>query len=123
VAASSAEAAKAGAECLKQSAGELARQFKGVVLRPPDVVGPVSLATGETFLRVHVPIWPQQQWVVEQQFVPRLREILKARGLEVPGDRIVAFYHARMERPVSPWRRGLGKLKRFVPGGRTKNTP
>jgi small-conductance mechanosensitive channel len=78
-------------------------QFAGVILKEPDVPKVLSLDTGEHFIRVKLAIWPQQQWVVEQQLIPRVREILKGAGFEVPGDRVVATYYAREEH--SPRRR------------------
>lgn len=71
---------------------EIGRQFQGVVRTEPEVIGPLSLSTGEHFVRVKVAIWPAQQWVVDQQLVPRIRETLKRAGIEIPGDRIAAFY-------------------------------
>ena len=69
----------------------------------------MSLDTGEHFVRLRVAIWPKQQGVIAQHLVPRIREVLTREGFEVPGDRIVVFYHAREEHPVSAWGRGHKK--------------
>ena len=108
VAAGDAEAAKPAAEIVRQLGAELARQFDGVFLADVEVEAPLSLETGEHFVRMKTAIWPQQQWVIDQQFVPRVRELLKARGLEVPGDRVAAYYHVEPEREVHRWRFGRG---------------
>jgi len=105
VAASSREAAEREVELLGQVGRELRRQFQGVILAEPEALAPISLATGEHFVRLQVAIWPKQQWVVEQQLVARIREALAREGFEVPGDRVVVFYHAREEQPVSRWGR------------------
>ena len=89
-------------------AEETARQFEGVVLRVPKLLGTVELATGERFLRVATGIWPGQQWVVEAQMVPRIREAMAAQGASLPGDRIAVFYRGPdvipVPSPVSPSR-------------------
>jgi hypothetical protein len=54
-------------------------------------------------------IWPQQQWVIDQQLVPRIREIFNHKGIEIPGDRIVTFYHLREEGSVKAGWWGLLK--------------
>jgi len=91
---------------------EISRQFKGVILSNPQVLSPLSLETGEHFVRMQFEIWPQQQWVIDQQVLPRVREILKREGIEIPADRIVAFYYARKERAVTGWSEFLGKNTR-----------
>lgn len=92
---------------LERTAREIAGQFPDIILSSPRVLGEVPLATGERFLRLHLAIWPQQQWVIDQEMVPRIRTVMKSEGLEIAGDKIVVFYHQRENRPVS--RRSLGK--------------
>jgi small-conductance mechanosensitive channel len=99
-------------EELQKIGTELSRQFKGIILSNPQVLSPLSLETGEHFVRMQFEIWPQQQWVIDQQVVPRVREILKREGIEIPADRIVSFYHAREERTVMGWGELLGKTGR-----------
>ena len=94
LAAASGEAAEQAAAALREFVKEIARQFEDVILTAK-VVGSTSLATGEHFVRLHFSFWPQQQWVIEQQVAPRAREVLKAAGCEVPGDRVAIFYRAR----------------------------
>ncbi|MFH1743460.1 MAG: mechanosensitive ion channel family protein [bacterium] len=94
------KAADRATEILKQTGEELARQFSGVILTKPEVGEPLSLKTGEHFARLSLAIWPQQQWVVDQQLVPRIREAFKRGGLEIPNDLIAVSYHARERQMV-----------------------
>ncbi len=110
VTAASRQAAEQEVKLLRQSAGEVARQFEGVIIGPPRMSGVISLDTGEHFVRMKLAFWPQQQWVIEQQLVPRIREVLKAAGIEVPADRIVVFYHERQEQKAPL---GAGSLERL----------
>ena len=87
-------------DALERSAREIAGQFPDIVLSTPKDLGDISLTTGERFLRLHLTIWPQQQWVIDQEMVPRLRAALKAEAVTIPDDRIVVFYHARDNRSV-----------------------
>jgi hypothetical protein len=103
VAAKSAEAAEQGAALLQQIGDEMHLQFQGVILTRPRLLRPLSLKTGEHFIRMYLEIWPQQQWVIDQQLVPRIREIMKSKGFEIPGDFVATFYRAREERPVKGW--------------------
>jgi len=43
-----------------------------------------------------------QQWVLDTQMVSRIREILKREGVDIPGDRVVAFYHLPVEEKTEP---------------------
>ncbi|MEW6754702.1 MAG: mechanosensitive ion channel family protein [Candidatus Latescibacterota bacterium] len=72
---------------------EMHRQFAEIIMDPPEVLGVMELATGEVFVRLRLTIWPMQQWVVDAQLVPRIRALLQAEGLEIPGDRVVSFFH------------------------------
>jgi len=90
---------------LRQTAREIAGQFQDIVLSAPEALGEIALSTGERFLRLHLTIWPQQQWVVDQEMTPRLRAALKTASVEIPGDKIVVFYHPRTSRCVSQHRR------------------
>ena len=85
---------------LKSFCPEMQRQFADIILSGPKVVGPISLKTGERFVRLHLSIWPQQQWLVDQQLIPRIRELLKRENVEIPGDRVVAFYHVPQPKPL-----------------------
>jgi small conductance mechanosensitive channel len=88
---------------LQRLGNELHRQFDGVIRAKPQVLGLVSLATEEYFLRLQVAIWPQQQWVIEQELLPRIRAQFATAGVEIPGDRVVAFYHLREEHAIQTW--------------------
>jgi len=103
-----AETARA-TELLERAGREIAGQFPDIVLSPPQNQGNISLATGERFLRLHLAIWPQQQWVIDQEMVPRIRAAVKSEGIEIPNDKIVVFYHPRENRSVG--RRGRARQK------------
>lgn len=103
--ATSPEAGSHASKILEQIADELARQFSGVILTRPEPQEPLSLTTNEHFARLAIAIWPRQQWVVEEQLVPRIREVFKREGLEIPGDRVAVFYHARKQHQIRTfWR-------------------
>ena len=90
-----------GVKLLRQVGEEVAQQFGGVMLKSPEVSGPRALAGGGQFLRMAASIWPNGRWVIEQQLIPRIREAFKRANIEIPGDRIVAFYHAGEKVTVS----------------------
>ena len=99
VAAQDPEQAVVMASELQEISGELARQFQGTILFAPDPPTVVSLQTDEHFVRIVLDLWPQQQALVDSQVVPRLRELLAARKLEIPNNRVAVFY--RTPEPVS----------------------
>ena len=82
---------------LKQVVSEISGQFSGIILSDPKILSESSLATGEHFVRVCLAIWPQQTWVIEQQMLPRIREAFSNKGIKIPNDRVIAFYHPREE--------------------------
>ena len=101
VAAQDSEQAAVMASELEAISGELARQFQGTIFFPPDPPTVVSLQTGEHFVRIVLDLWPQQQALVDSQIVPRLRELLAARELQIPNDRVAVFYRIPEPVPVS----------------------
>ncbi len=82
-------------EVLKRIAQDTADQFQDIILKAPVSRGDISLSMGQQFVRLHLAIWPQQQWVVDQELVPRIKAAMKAEGIEIPGDKVVVFYHPR----------------------------
>jgi hypothetical protein len=46
----------------------------------------------KTMRRHVIPVWPGQQWVIDQQLIPRLREHCRDQGIEIPHDRVIVFY-------------------------------
>ena len=80
-----------------QVVNEISCQFTGIIVSAPNNLSESSLATGEHFVRVCLAIWPQQQWVIEQQMLPRIREAFSRKAVEIPNDRVIAFYHPREE--------------------------
>jgi len=99
IAATDAEAAAKVAKVASAIAGDITEEFGRVVLEPPETREAVVLE-GSVFARLGVIIWPGQQWVVNDQLVPRLREKLKGAGIDVPGDRIAVFTPAGEARPT-----------------------
>ncbi|MFH1759887.1 MAG: mechanosensitive ion channel family protein [bacterium] len=73
---------------------DFTEQYKGIIMKKPEIVMPHKFKSGEIIFRLHTMIWPQQQWVIEQQFIPRIREILKKEEIDIFNDRVVVFYHA-----------------------------
>jgi len=100
VAAANLEAAKQMKSYLAQIVDEIGRQFEEVILAVSETSETVSLSTGEHFARLSLAIWPQQQWVIEQEVVPRIRSAFQSKGFEIPNDRISVFYHPREQRPI-----------------------
>ena len=94
-------AVKAG-ESLGQVGEALANQFPEVIIGTPEVKGLVQLDTDEWFVRLYGRLWPAQQWVVDTQLLPRIREIFKRYDIEIKSDRIVAFYHLPGEESATP---------------------
>ncbi len=86
---------KKATEALKRIVQDTADQFQDIILTAPVSRGDISLSTGPRFLRLHLAIWPQQQWVVDQELVPRIRAAMKSEGFEIPGEKVVVFYHPR----------------------------
>jgi len=86
------KAEKAGL-LLEKVGVEFEKQFSEIIIGTPEVKGLVELETGEWFIRLYGLLWPAQQWVVDTQMVPRIREIFKREGIDIPADRVVAFYH------------------------------
>ena len=63
-------------------------------------------------MRIHVSLWPGQNWVIDQQLLPRMRELFAKESIEIPGDRIVSFYHVRQEQTVRTLGSRLYRAKR-----------
>jgi small-conductance mechanosensitive channel len=105
VAAASREDAEKTKTALLQIIKEIGSQFEEVILSTQKTAEIISLSTGEHFVRVSLAIWPQQQWIIEQEAVPRIRLVLKGKGFEIPNDRVVVFYHPREQLPVGPRKR------------------
>ena len=104
------EAVSVAAAVTMRLLDELGKQFDGVFLEKPKEPSPLSLETGEIFLRVSILIWPGQAWIVDQQLIPRLRERFGRENIVIPADRIVSFYHVRKSVPVD----GLGERFRSI---------
>ena len=104
------DVAKEAQTLLEQVAHEISCQFAGTIVSAPQILPESSLATGEHFVRVGLAIWPQQLWVVEQQMIPRIREAFSRNGIEIPNDRVIAFYRPR-EKSVHVGSKGPQKTK------------
>lgn len=97
---------------------EIGRQFPGTVLKAPRDLGAVTLQTGEIFRRWVLDVWPQQQQaLIDQQVLPRIRELFRREGEELPSDRISVSYRLPEPRPVPGWRGtfGFGKQPKEAP--------
>ncbi|MCE9591104.1 MAG: mechanosensitive ion channel family protein [Planctomycetes bacterium] len=123
VAISGPEADAAATQLLTVLGREINRQFPGVLLEDPTVEEPLALATGERFVRLRMLFWPGQDWVVNQQLVPRLREAFKRGNLEIPADRVVVSYHLREELASFDWRDQLRKRLTWGRQPTAKNGP
>lgn len=92
--------AKTAEQVLTKLASQISVQFSEIIISARDSLDLITLTTGESFFRLHLSIWPQQQWVIEQELTPRIREALKRDGVDIPGDKIIVFYHPRERRSV-----------------------
>lgn len=101
VAVKSKDVAEDAKKLLSQITNEISVQFAGTIVTAPKVLSESSLETGEHFVRVCLAIWPQQQWVVDQQILPRIREGFRLKGIEIPSDRVIAFYRPRKDDRLS----------------------
>lgn len=99
------------AAAIRRVAEEAARQFHDVILSPPESQGEIRLSTGQCFVRLDLAIWPGQQWIIDQELLPRIQAMMKSRNVEIPGDRIAVFYHPQEPRSVR-----LGRRKRGAAG-------
>lgn len=97
VAIASAKEGERALELLKCIGGQVQAQFREVIMQRPQHKGVIELKTGEFFARLYCEIWPAQQWVIDAQLVPRIRELFKREGIEIPADRIAVFYHLPRE--------------------------
>ena len=88
-------------DALRRLVEKAAEQFDDIILSGPKSIDVVSVAAGERFLRLNLAIWPQQQWVVDQELLPRIRAGMKAEGFDLPDDKVVVFYHPRDTRPLA----------------------
>ena len=102
VAAVNREAAEQIKSPLLQIIEEIGSQFEEVIISTPEGAEIISLSTNEYFVRVSAAIWPQQQWVIEQETVPRIRSVLKSKGFEIANDRVIVFYHPREQYSPGP---------------------
>lgn len=104
------QAAQQAQPLLENLGEEIGRQFDGAILSAPHVMKILSLGTGETFVRMNLGVWPQQQWVVDQQLIPRIKECLGRAQIAIPSDRVVAFYRVAERVTVPGLEAHLGAL-------------
>jgi small-conductance mechanosensitive channel len=93
---------------LLQIIEEISSQFQEVILSTQKTAEIISLSTDEYFVRISLAIWPQQQWVIEQETLPRIKLALKSKGFDIPNDRVVVFYHPRELLSAEPRKRKKG---------------
>ena len=87
------ETADRAAILLQQVGEELAKQFCEIIMKKPVIDGLIELNTGERFVRLRAEIWPAQQWVIDAQMVPRIKEIFAREGIVIQAERVVTFFH------------------------------
>lgn len=80
-------------ELLRRIAQDLRMEFPGVIVRDAVLEEAVTFTTGEHLLRLRLPIWPGQQWIIDQQLVPRIKELFAREKLPLLNERLVASYH------------------------------
>ncbi len=90
---------------MEHVAGEVRQQFEKIILDVPKSVTRVKLDTGESYARLDLSIWPGQQWVIDQQLVPRLRAYCEAQTIQVAQDRVIVFYGSGRVRSVRAMKR------------------
>lgn len=100
VAVSDSASAKTAEEVLRQLSKEVFQQFQGVIMATPKILDVSQPDATQGYVRLQVSIWPKQQWVVEQQLLPRVREEFKRLAIDIPADRIAVFYHPRRQRSL-----------------------
>lgn len=88
-------------EVVRQVVAEASEQFGDIIFSVPTDIEEIAPSAGQRFLRLELAIWPQQQWVVDQELTPRIRAAMKSNGIEIPNDKIVVFYHQREKRSLS----------------------
>ena len=89
-------ACAAAAACAQR----LAAQFSGAVRGAVQVVAPGT--DGPGFLRLRLPLWPGQTWVVDAVWVPRVQADVAASGLEATGFSVIAHYDQGAPPPAGP---------------------
>ncbi|MBL7187528.1 MAG: mechanosensitive ion channel [Phycisphaerae bacterium] len=120
VAAASLETAAQMRSCLAKIVEEIGRQFGEVVLATSETSETISLSTDEHFARLSMAIWPQQQWVIEQEVVPRMRSALQKKGFEIPNDKVSVFYHPREQQSVGVRNRSKNDSRLIQPKRRKR---
>ncbi len=121
VAARSDDTAKQMKSCIVQIIDEIGSQFEEVIISTQKTAEIISLSTGECFVRVSLAIWPQQQWVIEQEIVPRIRLILKSKAFDILNDKVSVFYHTREQQPIGTYKRSKNE-NHFIQLKRRKQT-
>ena len=76
-------------------AAQVRAEFVGIVLEEP-TAETIGNDDAGRYLRLELSIWPGQAWLVDNQLIPRLRESFTAQKMTIQGDRVTAFYHARI---------------------------
>lgn len=98
------EVAERARPVVRHVAEQCRSQFEGIILQAPQVDASIKLADGEHVVRLHLWIWPNQTWIIDQQISPRLREALSQNNLNVTGDRLSVAYYAKPTETLGWWR-------------------
>lgn len=105
-----AELCPRAAGLVQQVALELSGQYHGVVLSGPQISGPMSPVAGEHFVRLTLTIWPQQQWLIDNELLPRIKASLAAANVAMPQRPISVFYHLPEQHETATWVEPLRKI-------------
>lgn len=109
-------------KCAATLSNELHRQFDDIFLSEAHAEQVLSLETEESFLRLHISIWPGQNWVIDQQLIPRIREQFARENIAIQSDRIVPFYHLRHEQIISTISKRIRGIRFLKPLRRKSKT-
>lgn len=76
-------------QVLRGVAGDVAREFPGVIVEGPEVLGVVDFRPSEMVVRLVAQTQPMEQWTVERALRHRILEAFEHEGIEIPYPRQV----------------------------------
>ena len=105
------------AEVERQFRGVMARlveQFDDVFLRDGIGTDRVSLEAHGTLLRCWFAIWPGQTWIIDQQLIPRLRDVLAQETVKLGSVVLTVCYHKRHDQEVIGVAASISRLRHRI---------
>lgn len=72
------------AEILKEIALQMAKDWNGIILKEPDVLGVTQLGQSGISFRVLAQTLPMEHWKVERELRKRVKDIFDQKGIEIP---------------------------------------